>query len=408
MEKIPPFSELILVFKRHFVKFASIIVLGVIGSIIYALNQPRAYETAAMVQILQPAVPATGTQSTTSGATLQRLQIVEQRLMARDNLLKVIEKFDLYPGLSLSDKVLHLRVSTRIEKIQDLALRWRSDVSPTALIIRVTDGDPETAAKIANEFVELLLAQSRERNAEKAQEALGFFESEAARVGKEIAELDKVIAKFKEENAPVMPEGLSSMRAELVILNASVLEIESKIVTLKSESANVQNAAAKSKLQRWNKQVSLLDSKREQINSQLARGPEVEREFVSLTRRLRSLTDQYNIINTSRAEAEMGQMLEASRYSTDFKTLETALVPQHPISPNRKKITIMGIAFSIVIAIGLIAVLELWKPVIRNSSQLSRRLDIQPVIAIPTLQAPRYSILERIIQFLKSRKTKKA
>lgn len=414
MEKIPPLSELIMVFKRHFAKFSIIIIFGMIASVIYALTQPRVYETTAMVQILQPAVPAAHGASTATGATLQRLQIAEQRLMARDNLLQVIEKYNLYPGLSLSEKILRFRLATQLEKIQDPALRWRSDVSPTALMIRVSDGDPEMAAKIANEFVRILLAHSREISAAKVSEALGFFEGEKTRVGNEIAALDMKIASFKQENAATMPVGLADLRAELVILNTSILESKRNIVSLRSELANVRNVdnvrnmAANNRLQRLEEQFALLDSKRQEIQTQLALGPEVAREFVALTRKLRQLTEQYDIINTRRAEAEMDQMLEASRQSAGFEVLETALAPPYPISPNRKKITLMGIMLSIAVGLGLMTFLELWKPVVRNSSQLSRRLGIQPVIAIPTLQAPRYSIFQRIRMFLTNRKTKRA
>lgn len=414
MEKIPPLSELIMVFKRHFAKFSIIIIFGMIASVIYALTQPRVYETTAMVQILQPAVPAAHGASTATGATLQRLQIAEQRLMARDNLLQVIEKYNLYPGLSLSEKILRFRLATQLEKIQDPALRWRSDVSPTALMIRVSDGDPEMAAKIANEFVRILLAHSREISAAKVSEALGFFEGEKTRVGNEIAALDMKIASFKQKNAATMPVGLADLRAELVILNTSILESKRNIVSLRSELANVRNVdnvrnmAANNRLQRLEEQFALLDSKRQEIQTQLALGPEVAREFVALTRKLRQLTEQYDIINTRRAEAEMDQMLEASRQSAGFEVLEKALAPPYPISPNRKKITLMGIMLSIAVGLGLMTFLELWKPVVRNSSQLSRRLGIQPVIAIPTLQAPRYSIFQRIRMFLTNRKTKRA
>ena len=166
--------------------------------------------------------------------------------------------------------------------------------------------------------------------------------------------------------------------------------------------------AANNRLQRLEEQFALLDSKRQEIQTQLALGPEVAREFVALTRKLRQLTEQYDIINTRRAEAEMDQMLEASRQSAGFEVLEKALAPPYPISPNRKKITLMGIMLSIAVGLGLMTFLELWKPVVRNSSQLSRRLGIQPVIAIPTLQAPRYSIFQRIRMFLTNRKTKRA
>ena len=406
MEKIPPLSEFIAAFRRHYLKFAAIILFGMMGSIVYALTQPRLYQTSAVVQIVQSHIQDSRTQGTSSGATLQRLQVVEQKLMARDNLIKLINKFDLYSGLPVSEQVLHLRLSTNIARIQDPELRWRSDISPTALMVQVTDGDAHQAARIANEFVDSLLAQSRESSAEIARETLVFFEGEKARVGSEIEILDAKVAEFKQKNAAVMPEGLSSLRAEMAALNTSMLELESKIVVLKSETANVANSPSVNKLQRLEEQFLLLDNKRKFIASKLVEGPEVEREFIALKRKHQLLTDQYNIINKSRAEAEMEQMLEVSRQSSNFEILETALVPEYPFAPNRKKIAMTGVVLSIAIAILLIAVLEFFNPAIRTTSQLSRRLNLNAVISIPTLQAPKDNIWARMKTIFKTRKLK--
>lgn len=407
MEKIPPLSEFIAAFRRHFMKFLAIIFLGMIGSVIYALTQPRSYQTSAVVQIVQPHIQDSRVQGTTSGATLQRLQVVEQKLMARDNLIKIIKKFDLYPGLSVSEQVLNLRLSINIQRIQDQELRWRSDVSPTALMIEVTDGDAQRAANLANEFVDSLLLQSRESSAQKAREALVFFESEKTRVGDEIEILDAKISSFKQKNSAALPEGLARLRAELATINASALQLESKIVLLKSEISNVANSPSANKLHRLEEQFSLLENKRNQLVAELTKGPEVEREFLALKRKHQLLTDQYNIINKSRSQAEMEQMLEASRQSSNFEILETALVPQYPFAPNRKKIAMTGVVFSAVIAIMLIAVLEFFNVSIRTASQLSRRLNLTPVVSIPILQAPKDNIVARIIGFLKARSLKK-
>ena len=398
MEKFLPLSELIAAFRRHMMMFATIVVLGMIVSVIYALNQPRVYQTTAMIQVLQPTITSPRDAGPSSGPTLQLLQVVEQRLMTRDNLIRMIEKHGLYAtpaDLPMVDRVLKLRLATQVEMIVDPNLRWRSDISPTALLVRVSNGDPELAALLANELVANILEQNRQSRTDHASTTLAFFESEEQRVGGEIAVLDAKIVTFKEANANLLPEGLTSLRRQLTTLDETRLDIESQIADLNNSVANGPTSVVSKRLAQLDVQFNLIERRRQAIIELINRAPQAERQYLVLTRKLQQLTDQFDVINKSRAEAKMGQMLEAGRQGENFKVLETALVPVHPIAPNRKKIAMTGSAASVVIGLALILLFEMRKPVIRTSAQLERRLGLRPVVAIPMLTPPPTSRFSR-------------
>lgn len=388
MEKFLPLSELVAAFRRHMVMFATIVVLGMIVSVLYALSQPRVYQTTAMIQVLQPTIASPRDAGPSSAPTLQLLQVVEQRLMTRDNLIRIIEKHGLYATSAdtlMIDRVLQLRLATQVEMIVDPNLRWRSDISPTALLIRVSDGDPELAAVLANEFAENILEQNRQSRADQASTALAFFESEEQRVGGEIALLDAQIVTFKEANADLLPEGLTNLRTQLATLDETRLDIEGQIAELNNGVANGATSVVSKRLAQFNVQFNLIERRRQSIIRLINMAPQAEREYLVLTRKLQQLTDQFDIINKSRAEAKMGQMLEAGRQGANFNILETALVPVHPIAPNRKKIAMAGSAASVILGLVLIFLLEMRYPVLRTSAQMERRLGLRPVVAIETL-----------------------
>ncbi len=388
MEKFLPLSELIAAFRRHVMMFAVVVVLGMVVSVVYALNQPRIYQTTAMIQVLQPTIANPRDTGTSSAPTLQLLQVVEQRLMTRDNLIRMIKKHGLYanpPDIPMADRVLMLRLATQVEMIVDPNLRWRSDIAPTALLVRVSDGDPALAAMLANEFVASIIEQNRQSRADQASTALAFFESEEQRVGSEIALLDAQIVAFKEANADLLSEGLAALRVQLATLEETRLEFEGQIAELNNGTSNGATAVVNKRLAQLGVQYNLIEQRRQSILNLINQAPQAERQHLVLTRKLQQLTDQFDVINKSRAEAKMGQMLEAGRQAENFKVLETALVPVHPIAPNRKKIAMTGSAASVVLALVLILLLEMRKPVIRTSAQLERRLNLRPVVAIPTL-----------------------
>ena len=86
----------------------------------------------------------------------------------------------------------------------------------------------------------------------------------------------------------------------------------------------------------------------------------------------------------------MGQMMENSSQTESFLVLETALIPEHPIAPNRRKIVLAGTMLSAIIGLGLVLLLELRNPVIRTASQMERQLGLPPVVSIPNIEKTRF------------------
>ncbi len=82
-----------------------------------ALSRPKTYEAGAVIQVETPVVSdATGA----DGQTARLLQMIEQRLTTRDNLIAVIERHGLFadaPGLSTDKKVSLLRNSISFQSV---------------------------------------------------------------------------------------------------------------------------------------------------------------------------------------------------------------------------------------------------------------------------------------------------
>ncbi|SEO57220.1 Uncharacterized protein involved in exopolysaccharide biosynthesis [Salinihabitans flavidus] len=391
MNRIHSFEESLNMLRRHVLLLVSVCAVGIIVSVVYALSLQRLYETSAVIQIEQPRIrePQT-TSATANSATMQQLQIIEQQVMARDNLLHIAQEYDLFadrPELSEAERVVQMRQAASVRQISDPNLRWRSDLTPTAMQITARWGDPELAAAIANELVTNVLEQNRRRRAERARETLEFFESEEERVGQAIARLEGEIARFKRENAQYLPDGLSGLREERSGLRESMFELDRQILELQAGQPTPGSIMA-ARVTRLEEQRDLIGRRIDEIETIIQASPEVEREFNQLTRRLEKLSEQYQVITRNQAEAEMGQMLQTSQQSESFTVLERALVPEHPISPNRKRIVFIGAALSALVALVLMILLELRNPVLRSATQFERQVGIRPIVSIPIVELP--------------------
>jgi uncharacterized protein involved in exopolysaccharide biosynthesis len=400
MAQIQSVNEFISVLRRRVFVWAPIVILGLFITLLYTFSLPRIYESSAIIQIGNAQISNKIGRTNSTAASSQYLDKLEQRVMARENLIEIINKHDLYSGdtsLSIVRKVYLLRLATTIGQISDPNQAWNPDASPSALTVTVRMSDRDLVAPIAQDFVDEVLEQNKQNRLEQASRTFSFFEGEETRVGAAISALDAEIAFFKQSYASSLPEAQPSQLSLLVSLEDAALEIEQQIVTLKSGKAT-------SRRTEFEKQLKFLEDQKAQIVARLATvkqsidaAPQVEKEFTSLSRRLQQLEEQYNVITQNRAEAEIKQMLETGLQSNTLAVLEEPLTPDWPVSPNRKKMILLGGILSVIVAAAISVILELINPVIRNAAQLERQLQLTPVVTIPVIKTARDKVLQRLI-----------
>ena len=251
------------------------------------------------------------------------------------------------------------------------------------MLITVTFGDPDVAARIANEFLGSVLEENRKRREERTSGALSFFQSEEDRLGREILAVEEAIAAFKSANADALPTSLQSQRDQLNTLRETELDLDREIIAISSNTARQRQSVVDQQVSRLDEQRQLIQSRVARLENILASAPQVELELNALNRELKQLQDQYTVIITGKAEAEMGQLLADQDQTERFVVLETALVPEYPVSPSRKKLAVVGFLASGFLACLAALILEMMNPAIRTSAQLERQLGLQPVVSIP-------------------------
>ncbi|MCH2164558.1 MAG: chain-length determining protein [Marinovum sp.] len=381
MNQLGSIADIINVLRRRAPLVALLTVVGCLLSVHFALKQPKIYETNALVQLEDAQIVDQRTGRTDAA---HKLQLIEQRMMARDNLIEIIEDYNLFADsdLSLGLKVTQLRESARITAITDASQPWAPNANPTGLIITVTMGDPQQAADVANELLARIVDQGTSRQALAAQETLAFFLAEEARYARDITALEQELATFKQINSASLPAAVAAQRTQISTFVEADLEIEQQILELQSNTRRARSNVED--------EIALLTAQRTAIRDRVAtaeaaivNGPQVEQELSLLNRSLTRLQDEYSVVTRRLAEAETANTLQSRQQTERFEVLETALIPEYPVSRSRKKTAIMGGLASVILALGVALGLEFLNPAIRNSAQLERALGVQAVIAIP-------------------------
>lgn len=373
---------------------ALILLIGLPLALNYALSQPRIYEATAVIQIeaAQVVERLTNQLGGTTGTINpdSELDLIEQQLMSRDNIVTVLDRFDLWADdHSMTERVALLRQAVSIIKLIDPEQAWRPEVHPSGLVITVRLGDPDIAADVANVFLDRVLAEAVERTSGRTARTLEFLVSEETRLGTEIDALEYEYSRFQQENAGSLPAAIATQRTQLASLIESRIAIEQQIIELENTAGQLLAEAQERQSDLLNQRLNLVATAIDELETAIAAAPEVQRQINAYEREITQLQGELEVITASRAEAAMNQLLDSRNQAERFEVLETAIAPEFAVSASRRKIALAGGVIVTLLALGVALAIEILDGRLRSPAQLERELGVTPVIAIPNLRSRR-------------------
>lgn len=412
MGPIYSFDDFIDMVRRRTVLIVLVILAGCVASVWYALSRQHMYRASEVIQVAQPKISDELAKSTVEGSSARRLQLIEQRLMARDSVLEIIAQYGLYanmPGLKPSERVALLRKAVRIEGVAAAREGFSDDGSMSVLTISAEMPTPRQAQQVAHEFAERTIQLSRDNRVDLARETLDFLIAQERGLATDIAELEAEVAVYRHANDLSLPGSIEFRRSEIATLNDALLAIGRERIRIQRASDQIDDSQRKATADRlradFAEQLATLDAQRQllidrkaELEASIQTSPDVERQIGAYDRELSQLRVQLGAISTRRSEAEVGFRLETERQSERLTVIEPAELPDYPVTGSRKKIAVLGGGLSVIAALVLAFVMELRHPVIRTAAQMQREVGIMPVVSVPVMDTTpkRISLVSRI------------
>lgn len=201
---------LLSVLLRRFPIFLLTAVLIFSGFAAAAILLPATYTSQARILVESQQIPTNMVQSTVSSAATERLRVIEQRLMTRENLLEIANRHNVFrdrPDLSPTQIVAEMRKATRFRQVGLGGGRGGGG----ALVFSVTfsNSNPQTAARVTSEYVTRVLEDNLRLRTARAAGTYGFFDQESQRLAGELAAIEVQIVDFKRANRNTLPETLA-------------------------------------------------------------------------------------------------------------------------------------------------------------------------------------------------------
>jgi uncharacterized protein involved in exopolysaccharide biosynthesis len=216
--------------------------IAFLATALLAIFLPPTYRSMATILIEQQEIPQDLVRSVITSFADQRVQIISQRVMTTQNLLSLIERYDLYPDIREKQPrevlLTRMRDDIGMHMISADVIDPRSGRPTQATIafsVAYQSRSPELALKVANELTSLYLNENLTSRTQLSQQTSSFFSEEAARQQARITELDKILAAFKEKHRDELPEltQLNIQTADRTELD--IHDAENKIAALDSQ-----------------------------------------------------------------------------------------------------------------------------------------------------------------------------
>jgi polysaccharide chain length determinant protein (PEP-CTERM system associated) len=193
--------------------------------IVAALKLPETYRTSARLLVEAPQIPSSMVASTVQTDASEQLDIIEQKLLTRANLIDIANRFNVFPDIRRMEPdsvVSNMETATRIQ-------RSSNRDAATLMTISFTAHSPKIAADVVNEYVTLVLEENADFRMTRAENTLQFFEQETKRLGEDLDGQSSAIAAFKAEHADALPEDQSYRLGRLSLIQERLSRLENDL-----------------------------------------------------------------------------------------------------------------------------------------------------------------------------------
>ena len=283
--------------------------------------------------------------------------------------------------------------------LMDEAKRLQKQISD--LEARIADFKVKNADYLPESFkTSSRLLESAQDELERLAAKLSPLESRYAFLKKRLADFgaSAQLAKARAELAAARQK-YSDIYPDVIRLKQTVAALEAEVQ--RTGGAEVYGAsvtdpeylALQSEMQKVKGDIASIRAQRDELNqkiaeykTRLAKSPQVEREYLMLTRDLDHATDNYREIMDKVTSAQLAEELERTHKGQRFTLIEAATYPTSPSKPNVPAIMLLGLTLALGVGVGSAALAEYMDHRIHGPKDIAAVFKAPPIAIIPEIQ----------------------
>lgn len=234
------FLDYLSIVRRRAPYLIGIFVAVILISVVVAVAIPPTYRATGTVAVESQQVPDNIVPSAIKTHIDERISIIKQRVMTRDSLLKIANKYELFKeksrSLTSSELLEAMRKQIGVELISSEEMYSNQRGQATiAFTLSFEDKYPEVAYRVAQDLTTLFLDWNVKLRTEGATETTVFLSQESEKLKLEVERLEKLIATYKQQNSNNLPEQLTLRMTMLARAESDMREVERDIKSIKED-----------------------------------------------------------------------------------------------------------------------------------------------------------------------------
>ena len=370
--------------KRRWVYFVIPFVIIACAGVALALLLPATYLSEGKILVQSQQIPTELVRPTVTSAAQERIQMIGQRTMTRDNLIAIVDKFQLFPDkrslMSVTELVELTRKSTKIAPVDvqlDFKQRTRASLENPTIVFSVgfEYGDAVTASRVANELMTRILNEDLRDRTSRATDTTKFLAREVQKLQADNAALDVKIAQLRlSQGKPSASSGtpdqsmtaLSQLKSELIQKSALYSDHHPLVLSLKRQVEALEQSLAPAK-----------------SSSSTSSGSGNSGSMEALVAQQEALQKNLDEASAKLSAARLGENLEKDQQSEKLEVIEQPTIPQEPIKPKRTRVAALALLLALAAGAGLTVLTELSDRGIRRASDIFSLVDSQLIVSVP-------------------------
>lgn len=419
-------------------------VLAAIAGTVAAFMMHPVYESSATILIEAQQVPddlLNLGRDPGADAITQRVARARARVLSRQDLIRLIRQYNLYPAqqrsMPLSRIVETMRNATTIAAVDNAINLGQRTANTIAISIAFDYDDPVKAQAVTQQFVDRFLEVDASAQAGQATDTVNFLTEQLNQIRGQIQAIESKILASKGQNGAILTLGqgsgnqaddLARVDTQIVALQAensrlattgggktdnavAAAEAQLRVAQAKYSDSHPDVLAARAQLDAARRaaasapaaadptaaqiasnrvQIAALQRARGVIQSSSstasaaqARAPLINAEIDQLQKQADNLRDQSIGIGTKLQTAEIQQRMESEQKGERLTLADPPVVPDHPTKPNRPVLILGSIVGGLALGTGIVLLIELLMHPIRGTAAVVHALGMPPLAVVP-------------------------
>ncbi|HQN65168.1 MAG TPA: Wzz/FepE/Etk N-terminal domain-containing protein [Methylophilus sp.] len=293
-------DDYISIFKRRWHYMLVIFLLVMLAAVVTAIVMPPVYQSTGTILVESQHIPSDLVQATVTSYADERIEVIKQRVMTRDNLYRIIQKYNLYADEiekeTISTLIGKMRESISVDLLSANVGGAKAAKATIAFKVGFEYKKPETAHKVANELVTLFLDENVKARTERATETTEFLTQEVERLKLELENVENRVATYKQAHSNSLPEHMEMYMGMLQRAEAELQEVDREYKSTQEELRylDVELTAAKANDKsnpetKISQAISELDKAKAELDRALVLYKETHPTVRALKRRVENL-----------------------------------------------------------------------------------------------------------------------